>query len=255
MEDNLKIEADCSSSTTPVSSTQKVKPRSILQESFVNRNKPLNDASASSSCRNDYFYLKEKLACIKVPTVDLPPLDKTERKFSSRSRLYIGNLPPKVTQESIAKLFAKYSEIRDVFINETKNFAFVKLDYYINALKAKTELNGYIFNGKHLTVRFAQGASILVKHLPPNVSDELLNLAFSAFGDVEYCNVVIDPYGKPTNRGIVYFAKRGSAILAKKVCEDHSFFITSSLKPVVVEDYEPMNDLDGYAERQVSKYF
>lgn len=256
MESNSKNEADCStSSSTTIIAASKIsknnkfiKPRLSSKEHNVKR----NDSGTSSNNSREDFYLNEKLACIKAPTVDLTPLDKTERKFSSKSRLYIGNLPPKVAEDSVTKLFAKYGEVTDVFVNDAKNFAFLKMDYYINALKAKTELNGYNFNGKYLVVRFAQTASIFIENLPSNVSDELLQLAFSAFGDVEHCTVVVDTYGKPTGKGIVHFAKRGSASLAKKRCAENSFFLTSSLKPVIVEDYEPISDMDGYAERQVS---
>lgn len=258
MDNDLKSEPDCSSSSssTPVSQKRNHNskfPKSQnlpkLKESIAKR----KDINSGGRDRDDY-YLNERLSSIKVPTIDLPPLEKSEKKFACKSRLYIGNLPPKAAEEQITDLFKKYGEIDDVFINDSKSFAFLKMDYYFNAFKAKTELNGYILNGRSLVVKFAQIPSVLVKNLPVNVSDELLCLAFSVFGEVEHCNVVVDSYGKPTGKGIVHFAKKGSAILAKKRCTENPFFLTSSLKPVIVDDYEPLNDLDGYTEKQVSNH-
>lgn len=250
----MKNEPDCSSSSssTPISQKRnqtqtlpKMRVQPKPKESVVKR-KDMN----SNNSREDY-YLNEKLSTIKVPTTDLPLLDKTEKKFCSKSRLYIGNLPPKIIEEKVTDLFKKYGEVNDAFINDSKNFAFLKMDYYINALKAKNELNGYIFNGKSLIVRFAQPPSVLVKNLPLNITDELLHLGFSVFGEIEHCSIVVDAFGKPTGKGIIIFAKKGSAILAKKRCAENSFFLTSSLKPIILEDYEPFNDVDGFSERQV----
>jgi splicing factor, proline- and glutamine-rich len=58
-------------------------------------------------------------------------------------------------------------------------------DYRSSAEKAKSELDGMPRRGKMLKVRFApHGAIIKVKNLNPSVSNELLEMAFSVFGEV-----------------------------------------------------------------------
>lgn len=69
----------------------------------------------------------ERIMAISGPTHELPPQDTTEKKFSSRNRLYIGNLTNDVTEEEIQTLFQKYGEISELFVNKEKNFAFLKM--------------------------------------------------------------------------------------------------------------------------------
>lgn len=244
MGDELKNEAECCSSSTQECSAR---PQSPVRE---RRTRSRWRDSSSKETRAEY-YVNEQLACITAPTVDLPPLDKTEQKFSSKARLFVGALPPLVTEEDIKGLFAGYGEIGEVFVYSAKNFAFVGLDYYINALKAKLALNGHHLNGKYLIVNFAQTATILIRNLPPYVSDELLHLAFSVFGDIEQCVVLTDTHGRSVGKAMVCFVKKGSATMAKRRCDENSFFLTSYLKPVVVEEYETWNEIDGINEKQV----
>ena len=58
-------------------------------------------------------------------------------------------------------------------------------DYRSNAEKAKLELDGKPVRGRNIKVRFAaHGAALKVKNLNPWVSNELLEKAFSVFGEV-----------------------------------------------------------------------
>jgi hypothetical protein len=58
-------------------------------------------------------------------------------------------------------------------------------DYRANAEKAKRELDGQMRKGRALKVRFApHSAAVKVKNLTPWVSNELLEKAFSVFGEV-----------------------------------------------------------------------
>jgi proline- and glutamine-rich splicing factor len=65
---------------------------------------------------------------------------------------------------------------------------FVSLqDYRANAEKAKRELDGQMRKGRALKVRFApHSAAVKVKNLTPWVSNELLEKAFSVFGEVSF---------------------------------------------------------------------
>lgn len=71
--------------------------------------------------------LYDKLNQIGGPTYELPPLDQTEKKFSGRSRLYIGNIPPDTSEEEVTELFAKFGETSELFLNKDKNFGFIRM--------------------------------------------------------------------------------------------------------------------------------
>lgn len=243
---DIKPEPDCSTGIDTAKNFQ-----SKYVKAKQNRNCAYKSKELRSTSKEDN-YINEKLACITGPTIDLPTLKQVEQKFSGRSRLYIGNLPLKVTEEEINNLFKKFGETSDVFLNTSKNFGFIKLDYYANALRAKSELNGYNLKGRILIVRFAHPASVMVKNLPPFVSDELLYLAFSIFGEIERCLIIIDDRGKSIGKGIVQYIKKSSATAAVSRCSENCYFISSLLKPVIVENYEPFNDTDGLPESLVS---
>jgi proline- and glutamine-rich splicing factor len=198
--------------------------------------------------------LYEKLSQIAGPAVDLPPLDTVEKKFSGRNRLYIGNLSPDVTENDLKELLGKCGEYGELFLNKEKNFSFVKFDFYASCERAKRELDGHMLKGKNLKIRFApNNASIKVKNLSGFVSNELLNYAFQVFGEVERALVLVDERGKPTGEGIVEFARKGCAMHAIRKCTERCFFLTESLRPVVVEPYEYVNDTDGFSEKFLPK--
>jgi len=69
----------------------------------------------------------ERVMSISGPTHELPPQDTTEKKFSGRNRLYVGNLTNDVTEEEIQTLFQKYGEISELFVNKEKSFAFLRM--------------------------------------------------------------------------------------------------------------------------------
>ena len=77
----------------------------------------------------------QRLQEIQGPTHELPPIDTSERQFSGRSRLYIGNIGPGVTEESLKTDLGKYGEVGEMFYNSEKHFAFLRMDYRENAEK------------------------------------------------------------------------------------------------------------------------
>ncbi|CAH1955622.1 unnamed protein product [Acanthoscelides obtectus] len=188
------------------------------------------------------------------PTFDIPAVPMTEKKFNGRNRLYIGNISPEVTEDDIKELFQPFGEINETFINKEKNFGFIKVDYHSNAEKAKRELDGHLLKGRNLKIRFAPNSTtIKVKNLTPFVSNELLYYSFSVFGEIERAMVCVDERGKPTGEGIIDFARKGSATHAIRRCSEGCFFLTGSLRPVIVETYEVVDDVDGYPEKNIPK--
>ena len=195
-----------------------------------------------------------RLQEIQGPTHELPPVDTSERQFSGRSRLYIGNISPGVTEDSLKEEIAKFGEVGEMFYNQEKHFAFLRMDYRENAEKAKRELDGKMNNGRAMKVRFAphQGA-LKVKNLGPWVSNELLHRAFSVFGDLERACVMVDDRGRSKGEGIVEYERKPSAMDALRRCSEGAFFLTASLRPVIVELIEECDDEDGLMEKMLPK--
>jgi len=69
----------------------------------------------------------ERVMAISGPSHELPPQETTEKKFSGRNRLYIGNLTNDVSEEEIQNMFQKYGEVSELFVNKEKSFAFLRM--------------------------------------------------------------------------------------------------------------------------------
>lgn len=198
----------------------------------------------------EFDRINERVMMISGQTMDLPPLDQTEKKFAGRNRLYVGNLSNDTTEDEIAELFKPFGETSELFFNKEKMFAFIRLDYHASAERAKRELDGQMRKGRPIKIRFAPNASsVRVKNLTPHVTNELLYIAFSVFGDIERCVVIVDERGRSTCEGIVEFARKPAALCALRRCQENNYFLTASLKPVIVESYEIQDDIDGFTEK------
>lgn len=199
-------------------------------------------------------FVMAKLQDIQGPTHELPPVDSSERKFSGRSRLYIGNINNNTTEDKIKDEMSKFGEIGELFYNSEKHFAFLRMDYRENAEKAKRDLDGKVVGGKPWKVKFApHQAALRVKNLGPWVSNELLHRSFSVFGDLERAHVMVDDRGRSKGEGIVEFEKKPSAMDAIRRCQEGVFFLTASLRPVIVEPLEETEDDDGLMEKNLFK--
>ena len=61
------------------------------------------------------------------PPGELLTTPKREKKFSNKSRLFVGNLPRDMMEDDIRKLFEPFGEVQEVFIQKEKSFGFVRL--------------------------------------------------------------------------------------------------------------------------------
>ncbi|XP_048454311.1 paraspeckle component 1 isoform X1 [Rhincodon typus] len=198
-------------------------------------------------------------------TVDIKNFRRPgEKTYTQRCRLFVGNLPTDITEEDFKKLFQKYGEPSEVFINRDRGFGFIRLETRTLAEIAKAELDSTMLRNRPLRIRFAtHGAALTVRNLSPVVSNELLEQAFSQFGPVERAIVVVDDRGKPTGKGYVEFAAKPAARKALERCSDGAFLLTStsnmttqainSPRPVIVEPMEQFDDEDGLPEKLLQK--
>uniref|UniRef100_A0A4W5NEZ7 Splicing factor proline/glutamine-rich n=1 Tax=Hucho hucho TaxID=62062 RepID=A0A4W5NEZ7_9TELE len=177
-----------------------------------------------------------------------------EKTYTQRCRLFIGNLPNDISDDTFKKLFAKYGEPSEIFINKNKGFGFIRLESRALAEIAKAELDDVPMKGRPLRVRFAtHSAALSVKNLSPFVSNELLEEAFSQFGVVERAVVIVDDRGRSTGKGIVEFASKPAARKALDRCNDGVFLLTTSPRPILVEPLEQYDDEDGLPEKLAQK--
>ncbi|XP_061453878.1 splicing factor, proline- and glutamine-rich isoform X2 [Rhineura floridana] len=177
-----------------------------------------------------------------------------EKTYTQRCRLFVGNLPADITEEEFKRLFSKYGEPGEVFINKGKGFGFIKLESRALAEIAKAELDDTPMRGRQLRVRFATHAAALsVRNLSPYVSNELLEEAFSQFGPIERAIVIVDDRGRSTGKGIVEFASKPAARKAFERCSEGVFLLTTTPRPVIVEPLEQLDDEDGLPEKLAQK--
>ncbi|WP_277214141.1 hypothetical protein, partial [Isoptericola croceus] len=58
------------------------------------------------------------LKTVGSSTLDIPSQEYKEKKFNSRCRLYIGNLPADVTEDELKTLFTPYGDTSELYINK-----------------------------------------------------------------------------------------------------------------------------------------
>lgn len=188
-------------------------------------------------------------------TLDLKSFRRPgEKTFTQRCRLFVGNLPTDLTEDEFIKLFAKYGEANEVFINRDRGFGFIRLETRTLAEIAKAELDGTVLKNRPIRIRFStHGSALTVRNLSPVVSNELLEEAFSQFGPVERAIVVVDDRGRPTGKGFVEFANKPAARKALERCADGALLLTTTPRPAIVEPTEQLDEEDGLPEKLLQK--
>ncbi|XP_069751887.1 splicing factor, proline- and glutamine-rich-like isoform X2 [Narcine bancroftii] len=202
---------------------------------------PRDSKPSESDLRQAQEVLRAQLSLLRKPG---------EKTYTQRCRLFVGNLPGDITEDDFKKLFDKYGEPGEVFINKGKGFGFIRLESRTLAEIAKAELDDTPMRGRPLRIRFAtHSAALTVRNLSPYVSNELLEEAFSQFGQVERAIVIVDDRGRSTGKGIVEFATKPAARKALDRCNEGVFLLTASPRPVIVEPMEQYDDEDGLPEK------
>lgn len=183
-----------------------------------------------------------------------PPPAQPVKRSGARCRLFVGNLGTNMTDEEFRRMFGAYGELVEVFLHAQKGFGFIKFDLRQQAEAAKTALDNTPHEGRYLQVRFAtQGSSLKVKNLSPYVSNELLEDAFSIFGEIDRAVVIVDDRGRSVGEGIVEFARKTSAMAALKKATQGCLLLTASPRPVLVEPLDLRDEEDGFPEKNVNK--
>ncbi|EIN13559.1 hypothetical protein PUNSTDRAFT_117298 [Punctularia strigosozonata HHB-11173 SS5] len=147
-----------------------------------------------------------------------------------RAHLYVGNLSPRVTEYMLTEIFAVAGPVQHVKIIPDRNYQHGGLNYgfveYIDMRAAETALqtlNGRKIFDTEIRVNWAyQGNQnkedtsnhyhVFVGDLSPEVNDEVLQKAFSAFGSLSDARVMWDMNsGKSRGYGFLAFRDKTDA--------------------------------------------
>uniref|UniRef100_A0A0N5BXQ4 RRM domain-containing protein n=1 Tax=Strongyloides papillosus TaxID=174720 RepID=A0A0N5BXQ4_STREA len=173
-------------------------------------------------------------------------------KFSRSSRLFVGNLPPSMTEQELKDIFSKVGEAREIYLSG-KSFAFLRMENDGLATIARTVLDGTLHKGFSIRVRFAQhAAQIKLSELDPTVSNQMLYQLFSVFGEVQHAEHFCNDKNEATGEGVVMFEKRNSATDAVAAINDYVISFTKNFKPIKAE-LATDNEDGGWPERLASK--
>ncbi len=159
-------------------------------------------------------------------SVDMTHLVNVQR----RAHLYVGNLSPRVTEYMLTEIFAVAGPVQHVKIIPDKNYQHGGLNYgfveYLDMRAAETALqtlNGRKIFDTEIRVNWAyQGSQnkedttghyhVFVGDLSPEVNDEVLGKAFSAFGTLSDARVMWDMNsGKSRGYGFLAFRDKTDA--------------------------------------------
>ena len=150
--------------------------------------------------------------------------------FLSSAHLYVGNLSPRVTEYMLTEIFAVAGPVQHVKIIPDRNYQHGGLNYgfveYTDMRAAETALqtlNGRKIFDTEIRVNWAyQGQQnkedtsghyhVFVGDLSPEVNDEILGKAFSAFGSMSDARVMWDMNsGKSRGYGFLAFRDKTDA--------------------------------------------
>jgi len=153
-----------------------------------------------------------------------------EMEMQRRAHLYVGNLSPRVTEYMLTEIFAVAGPVQHVKIIPDRNYQHGGLNYgfveYIDMRAAETALqtlNGRKIFDTEIRVNWAyQGQQnkedttghyhVFVGDLSPEVNDDVLAKAFSAFGTMSDARVMWDMNsGKSRGYGFLAFRDKTDA--------------------------------------------
>ncbi|KNA01089.1 RNA binding protein [Plasmodium vivax North Korean] len=136
-------------------------------------------------------------------------------------KFFIGGIPQNISNKYLIEYFEKYGPVQNAVIaqdHETKRnrgFAFVTMSSQIN--KDKILIDTHEFNGKRVDVREEHNTTpsdiqrkIFVGGLNYYWTKDTLESYFSAFGEIDVVQIVLDSSGRSRCFGFVVFANESS---------------------------------------------
>ena len=157
-----------------------------------------------------------------------------QSQTQNNTQIFIGRLPEKTTDMDLYSALSPYGEINFTRLIKPRNNAFNQKCAFVSfkdssaALRAKQEMNGEEFLGKHITVSLIynsrkQEANVFVKNFPAEVKARELEEQFSGFGTIISCVIIYDQNERSLRYGFIQFEASESADAAIKAMDGQSF--------------------------------
>lgn len=164
------------------------------------------------------------------------------------TELFVGNLPAETTDDELNALFRDYGRVEESWVAQKgkkaaaaggkgAGFGVVRMSTHSEAHVARKSLHNTTFKGKAISVRWAENQRALwVGSLGPNVTNEVLEAAFSQFGPLVSAVVVADSHKNASaGYGFVVFDDKKDAQKALTQCTNELFLVGGSAGPIQVE--------------------
>lgn len=101
------------------------------------RNESNNKHDSKENPTNSHTTPKQAYVSTSSRTYVNPVTGKMERKFSNRCRLFVGNIID-MTEEEFKKMFEKYGEYSEAYVNKEKAFGFIKMVSFLLSVSMNT---------------------------------------------------------------------------------------------------------------------
>ena len=203
-------------------------------------------------------------------------MNQPVRNPNTACQIFIGCLHQSVVESDLYQLTSQFGQVlyirilRHIYTKEPMGLAFVSFSEPAAAQKARVELNGVFFKGKHINVTLyykprLSTANIFVNNLTPEFMARDLEQVFKNFGNIVSAKISYDPSNKSNRYGYVQFEKEEQAIAALNA-QDQIFAATkvqvSKFVPLK-ERTDPHNNPNlyvrgfdlGYTQDQLLKVF
>ena len=148
--------------------------------------------------------------------------------MSSSAKIHITGLPPAVSEEDIRSVFAKYGEIKIIYISEEKApnaSAFIVYSNFVDARNAIKEQNysEFVKGSDKRTIKITYGDEetltlikdgvnrLLVEGFGDSVPEAAVYRSLSKYGEVLYCSTPLSAEQKPVGICLVTCKNKADA--------------------------------------------
>ena len=160
----------------------------------------------------------------------------------------------------VRDLFSAYRDVTAVQVSRKDSSRFTKdqkeavvtMRYKGSAEQAMMALDGSRVKNREVRIHYIPNkCTVLVEHLGPYVTNQILKDAFTQFGEVKKAVVKTDGQKRSKGLGHVVFEDRARAISCVEKCAEHMFILQGSARPVSVSLLEPEDDVEGLCYRDL----
>ncbi|KAI1702983.1 RNA recognition motif domain-containing protein [Ditylenchus destructor] len=116
--------------------------------------------------------------------------------------MFVGNLSPQTTDESLREYFSKYGQLSECYVKidpktgQSRGFGYVSFGSKEDLERARSEYP-HTIDGVKVTFH-SKGQNLVVDSLSPNITKDSLQKFFSQYGQVQDCRMITNSAGSTT---------------------------------------------------------